>query len=162
MKLAKSWISSRLKKSLNLRYAVFSPKLRAGINLLKPFRAVDGSFDNPTNILCLHLDDFATDAMSIKWSSGSSTEVNISYKKLANFLNKAEAMQESRELAQGSVGQGIKLTRKTRKRRRSSSPFDQLRSDDEHEHLKQEVKAEEKTDAADSDFRFETLVDDRN
>ena len=45
------------------------------------------------------LDDFATDEISTKMDFGDSTEVNISYKKLAQFLNREE-MQDSREPTQ--------------------------------------------------------------
>lgn len=129
------------------------------LTLPKPFRAADGSFDNSTNILCLSLNDFATDEISTKIDFTNSTKVNISYKKLAQFLNRAEEMQESREPTQGSRGKSVKSNRKTRKRKRSSTPFDQLRSEDEAEHLNQEAKAEERIDAADGDFSSGTLVE---
>jgi hypothetical protein len=87
----------------------------AETDLSKPFRAADGSFDNSTNVLCLSLDDFATDEISTKMDFGDSTEVDISYEKLAQFLNRAEEMQESREPTQGSKGQSVKSKRKTRK-----------------------------------------------
>jgi hypothetical protein len=70
---------------------------RAKTNLRKPFRAADGSFENSTNVLCLSLNDFATNEISTKIDFGDSTEVNILYKKLAQFLNRAEEMQESQE-----------------------------------------------------------------
>jgi len=123
------------------------------------FRAGDGSFDNSTNVLCLSLDDFATDEISTNRHFGDSTEVNISYKKLAQFLNRAEEMQQSREPTQGSRGHSAKSKRKTRKRKRSSSPFDQLRSADEAERQNQEAMAEERIDAADDDFSSGTLVE---
>jgi hypothetical protein len=129
------------------------------VDLRKAFRAGDGSFDNSTNVLCLSLDDFATDEISTDKHCGDSTEVNISYKKLAQFLNKAEAMQESREPTQGSRGPGAKSKRKTRKRKRSSSPFDQLRSADEAERQDQEAMTEERIDAADDDFTSGILVE---
>jgi hypothetical protein len=131
----------------------------AEVNLGKAFRASDGSFDNSTNVLCLSLDDFATDEISTNRHFGDSTEVNISYKKLAQFLNLAEEMQESREPTQGSRGHSAKSKRKTRKRKRSSSPFDQLRSADEAERQNQEAMAEERIDAADADFSSRTLVE---
>jgi hypothetical protein len=99
----------------------------AEANLGKAFRAGDGSFDNSTNVLCLSLDDFATDEISTNRHFGDSTEVNISYKKLAQFLNRAEEMQESREPTQGSRGHSAKSKRKTRKRKRSSSPCLRMR-----------------------------------
>jgi len=128
----------------------------------QPFRAADGSFDNSTNILCLSLNDFATDEISTKIDFRNSAEVNISYKKLAQFLNRAEEMQESREPMQGSRGKSAKSKRKTRKRKRSSTLFDQLRSEDEAEHLNQEIKVDERIDAADSDFSSGTLVEAHN
>lgn len=90
---------------------------------------------------------------------GHSTEVNIPYKKLAQCLNKAEEMQESREPTQGRGAQSVKSKRQTRKRKRSSTPFDQLRSEDEAERQNQEAKIEERIDAADNDFSFRTLVE---
>jgi hypothetical protein len=105
----------------------------AEANLGQAFRAGDRSFDNSTNVLCLSLDDFATDEISTNMHFGDSTKVNISYKKLAQFLNRAEEMQESREPTQGSGAQSIKSKRQTRKRKRSSTPFDQLGSEDEAE-----------------------------
>lgn len=125
----------------------------------KAFRAGDGSFVNSTNVLGLSLDDFATDEISTNRHFGDSTEVNISYKKLAQLLNRAEEMQESREPTQGSRGHSAKSKRKTRKRKRSSSPLDQLSSVDEAERQNQEVMAEERIDAADDDFSSGTRVE---
>ncbi|KAI9737250.1 MAG: hypothetical protein M1818_005783 [Claussenomyces sp. TS43310] len=124
------------------------------------FRAADGTFVNSTNILCLSLDDFATDEISTKFDFGNSREVNILYKELAQSLNKAEDMQKSREPTQGSRGQSVKSQRVTRKRKRSSTPFDQLRSEDEAEHLNHEAKVEERINAADRDFSSGTLFED--
>ena len=56
-----------------------------------------GLFNNSTNVLYLSLNDFATDEISTNKHFGDSTEVHISYKKLTQFLNRAEEMQESRE-----------------------------------------------------------------
>jgi hypothetical protein len=60
---------------------------------------------------------------------------------------------------QGGRGQSVKSKQKTRKRKRSSTPFEQLGSEDEAERQNQEVEAEERIDAADGDFRFGTLVE---
>jgi hypothetical protein len=68
-------------------------------------------------------------------------------------------MQESREPTQGSGAQSVKSKRQTRKRRRSSTPFDQLRSEDEAERQNQETKTEERIDAEDHDFSLRTLVE---
>jgi hypothetical protein len=114
---------------------------RAKANLGKAFRAGDGSFDNSTNFLCLNLADFATDEISTNMQFGSSTKVDVSYQELAQFLNKAEEMQESRERTQGSGAKSVKSKRQTRKRKRSSTPFDQLRSEDEAERQNQEAEA---------------------
>ncbi|KAH9203589.1 hypothetical protein DL95DRAFT_418924 [Leptodontidium sp. 2 PMI_412] len=122
------------------------------------FRAGDGSFDNLTNVLRLSLDDFATDELSSNRQFGDSTDVTIPYEKLAQFLNTAEEMQESREPSQGSRGHSAKSKRKTRKRKRTSSPLDQLGSADEAERQNQEAKAEERIDAADDDFSVGILV----
>ena len=68
-------------------------------------------------------------------------------------------MQESREPTQGSGAQSVKSTRQTRKRRRSSSSLDQLRSEDEAERQNQEGKSEKRIDAKDDDFSSRTLVE---
>ena len=67
-------------------------------------------------------------------------------------------MQESREPTQGSGPQSIKSKRQTRKRRRSLTPSDQLRSEDEAQRQNQEAMNEERIDAADNDFSFEFSV----
>ena len=131
----------------------------AEANLGKAFRNGDGTFDNSTSVLCLSLDDFATDEISTNKHFGDSTEIKVSYKELAHLLNRAEEMQESREPTQGSGGHSAKSKRKTRKRKRSSSPFDELRSADEAERQNQEAMAEERSDAADDDFSSKTRVE---
>jgi hypothetical protein len=130
----------------------------AKANLGKTFRAGDGSFDNSTNVLCLNLADFATDEISTNRHFGNSTEVDLSYQELAQFLNRAEEMQESREPTHGSGAKSLKSKRQTRKRKRSSTPFDQLRSEDEAERQNQEAETEDRIDAKDDDFSFRTLV----
>jgi hypothetical protein len=89
---------------------------------------------------------------------GNSTDVHISYQELAQFLNRAEEIQESREPTQGSGAKSGKSKRQTRKRERSSTPFDQLRSEDEAERQNQEAETEERINAEDVDFSFRTLV----
>ncbi|PVH69912.1 hypothetical protein DL98DRAFT_541239 [Cadophora sp. DSE1049] len=101
---------------------------------------------------CISLD------VRVKRQFGNSAEITIPYEKLAQFLNTAEEMQESREPAQGSRGHSAKSKRKTRKRKRTSSPLDQLGSADEAERQNQEAKAEERTDAVDEDFGVGILV----
>jgi hypothetical protein len=56
---------------------------RAKANLGQVFRAGDRSFNDLTNVLCLSLDDFATDKISTNIYFGDLTKVDISYKKLA-------------------------------------------------------------------------------
>ncbi|CZR63104.1 uncharacterized protein PAC_13001 [Phialocephala subalpina] len=56
-------------------------------------------------------------------------------------------------------GHSAKSQWKTQKRKRSSSPLDQLGSADEAERQNQEAMAEERIDAADDDFSSRTLVD---
>jgi hypothetical protein len=131
---------------------------RAKANLGQAFRAGDRSFNNLTNVLCLSLDDFATDKISTNIHFGDSTKVDVSYKKLAQFLNRAEEMQESQGPTQGSGAQSIKSKRQTRKRKRSSTSFDQLSSEDKAERQNQEAKTEERIDAAYDDFTG-TLVE---
>ncbi len=126
---------------------------RAETNLTKLFRAPDGIFVNSTNVLCLTLDDFATDEISKKADLGESERVEISYEKLAQFLNKAEEMQEAREPIQGRQHRSLASRRKTRKRRRSPTPSDQVKSEDERDPQNQEEEVE---DEADSDFSCAT------
>lgn len=95
------------------------------------------------------------DEVSTNRHFGDSVEINISCKKLARFLNRAE----SREPTQGSKGHGAKSKLKTRKRKRSSSPFDQLRSADEAERQNQEAMTDKRIDAADDDFSSGTPVE---
>jgi len=124
----------------------------AETNLAKQFRAPDGSVTNPVNVLCLSLDDFATDEISTKIDLRTSTKVNITYEALAQFLNNAEKMQELQQRRSG-----VESKRKTLKRERSSSPVDQLRSEDEAEQQDREKDAEERIEAMDGDFDPETL-----
>jgi hypothetical protein len=98
--------------------------------------------------LQLALNDFATDALSEVVSE--STSLSISYEKLAGLLNQAEEIHKARE--QGPGG-GVKSGRKLKKRPRSSSPADQLVSDDEAVFRTQEKKALERAAAGDDDFR---------
>jgi hypothetical protein len=77
--------------------------------------------------LNLNLNDFATDEITAGFDFLNA--VVISFRDLARFLQMAEDMHLSRELAQGSRGQ--KSRWRTRKRHRSSSAVDQLGSRDE-------------------------------
>lgn len=113
----------------------------------QPFRAADGTPVNQAERIRLNLRDFATDEISDIYEP---LELCISYEKLANLLDRAEKMHLARELGPG--GRSIKSNRKTKKRRRSSSPTDRLKTDDETELTHQENKAAEREAVADPDF----------
>lgn len=102
---------------------------------------------NQAERIRLNLRDFATDEISNIYEP---LELCISYEKLANLLDRAEKMHLAREL--GPSGRSIKSNRKTKKRRRSSSPTDRLKTDDETELTHQENKAAEREAVSDPDF----------
>ena len=114
---------------------------------MQPFRSSDGSFPNESRYLELMLSDFATDEIS---SELEPVSLSIPYAQLSVLLNRAEHIHRARESGRGE--QGIKSTRRTRKRKRSSTPVDQIGSEDEAECRNQEIRAAERIDAGDEDF----------
>ncbi|KDN62342.1 hypothetical protein CSUB01_11473 [Colletotrichum sublineola] len=109
------------------------------------FRSPNLDHVNGTNDIQLALSDFATDALS----HVSTTSICIKFERLAQLLDEAEQVQKVRE--EGSGG-GIRSKRTFKKRPRSSSPAEQILSDDEHVFRTQEGKALEQSDAKDRDF----------
>lgn len=117
------------------------------LSLAQPFRSSDALPINQGRELRLTLSDFATDKLS---NVPESATLVITYGKLAQLLDRAEQMQKVRE--QGSAG-GTKSDRKTKKRPRSSSPADQIGSEDEARFLGDEIRAIKKVAAEDKDFK---------
>ncbi|KAG8411232.1 hypothetical protein J3459_016284 [Metarhizium acridum] len=111
------------------------------------FRSFDGSLCNAEKCLTLNLSDFATDALAIDYRTSS---VSITFSKLFDILQQAEDMEPNR--GSNTAGSAVKSERVTRKRRRSSSPEDRLRSDDERTYINMEKAAEDKASKDDEDF----------
>lgn len=76
--------------------------------------------------LGIHLSDFATDEI---FCGNKSAKLYIPFSQLAQFLSRAEEVQEAREPRKGQ--QGIKSSRQTRKCPLSSSSAEELVSGDE-------------------------------
>jgi hypothetical protein len=112
----------------------------------EPFRLPNGEPINQERELRLTLSDFATDKLCDILDSPT---LVITYGKLAQLLDRAEQMQQVRESAGGT-----KSGRKTKKRQRSSSPAEQIRSDDEARFLEDERRAIKKVAAEDEDFEL--------
>lgn len=77
---------------------------------------------------------------------------NISFEKLASLLARAEQMHQAREPEDGR--QSVKSQRQTKKRQASSSPADELRSEDEARYRVKERDAAERASAGDKDFQL--------
>ncbi|UKZ78688.1 hypothetical protein TrVFT333_006434 [Trichoderma virens FT-333] len=84
-------------------------------------------------------------------SSHESVCFSISFKRLSDLLGKAEQMQKVREPTGGQGG--IKSTRKTKKRKLSSSPVDELIPEDEENFLVREIEVLRRAEQADKDFK---------
>lgn len=110
----------------------------------QPFRSSDGLLVNPTNCLRLSLRDFATDAIPL---GQESSVLSVSYRQLYDDLVRAEELQQARQ-----PENGIRSTRRTKKRKLSSSPDEALRTGDEAQYISQEREVEERVAAEDADF----------
>lgn len=110
----------------------------------KPFRSSVGAPIDSEESLQLSLSDFATDEIA---SGYESTSLSIPLRRLAELLAQAEEMQEARETEGGP--RGIRSRRQTRKRKPSSRPVDELRSEDELKYLRQESDAVQRAAADD-------------
>ncbi|KAI1839507.1 hypothetical protein JX266_014281, partial [Neoarthrinium moseri] len=113
----------------------------------QPFRNADRSRVNQSAKLDLYLDEFATDALPDKCER---ILFSMTFEKLAELLDKAEGIHEAREA--GQIGKGIRSKPRTRKRKRSSSPVDALRSEDEEVFRDREQRTAQRSAASDSDF----------
>ena len=108
---------------------------------------MDGGPINQSECLVINLGDFATDGIS---SGHESVLLSVPFERLFEQLHQAEKMQQAREADNGQ--QKIKSTRRTKKRRHSSSPVDELRAEDEMRFLEREMMAVEQSETADKDF----------
>ncbi|KAH8430043.1 uncharacterized protein LDX57_007714 [Aspergillus melleus] len=114
------------------------------------FRTRDGCPTNTTKSIRVCLADFGPDEISGEYEA---VVISLSYDTLLSLLTRAEQVHIARESA--SDNRGVESKRKIRKRKLpSSSPAEQLRSDDEAEHQRQEMQAEERAAAADDDFEL--------
>jgi hypothetical protein len=102
--------------------------------------------------LHLPLDCFATSKLT-KFKSQGRPGVTITYAQFAEFLEKAERLQQVKQPALGEESTGIKSTQRIKKRKRPSTPVEQLSSDREVEFRDAESKAEGRTVVEDRDFQ---------
>lgn len=85
-------------------------------------------------------------------SSGhESVSLSVPFERLFELLDQAEKIQQAREANDGQ--QNIKSTRRTKKRRHSSSPVDELRAEDEMHFLEKERRVVAQSEVADKDFK---------
>jgi len=78
--------------------------------------------------------------------------LNIPFEKLASLLARAEQMHQAREPEGGR--QSVKSQRQTRKHKASSSPVDELISEDEARYQVKERDVAERASAGDKDFQL--------
>ena len=100
----------------------------------------------------LPLDCFA-DSEVASFKSEGLPGVTIKYPPLAEFLDKAERHQRTRQPALGEESIGKKSRRRTKKRKRPPTPIEQLSSDREREFCDAEREVEGRTVVEDSDFQ---------
>jgi hypothetical protein len=105
--------------------------------------------------LHLPLDCFPTSEVATLNSVGL-PGITITYTKLAEFLDKAERLQRIRQPALGEKSIGKKSRRQTKKRKRHSTPTEQLSSDREGEFRDAESKVEGRTVVEDGDCQDQT------
>jgi hypothetical protein len=82
--------------------------------------------------------------------------ITITYAKLAEFLDEAEGLQRVRQPALGEKRIGKESRRRTKKRKRRSTPTEQLSSDREREFRDAESNVERRTVVEDGDFEHQT------
>ncbi|KAI9736071.1 MAG: hypothetical protein M1818_006247 [Claussenomyces sp. TS43310] len=118
----------------------------------KPFRASDGSVANAQETLSLPLNCFATSEIATL-DSGPVPNIIITYKELARFLGTAEELQQVKQPALGGERHGVKSSRQTKKRKRSSTPPEEISFDKETIFRDAESKIEKQTAIEDTNFR---------
>jgi hypothetical protein len=116
------------------------------------FRSSTGSATNTTKTLHLLLDCFATSEVATFKSEGQ-PGITITYVELARFLDEAERLQRLKQPTPGEQRIGKKSTKRNRKRRRPSTPTEELSSDREREFCEAERNVEGRTVLEDSDFQ---------
>ncbi|CZT08279.1 uncharacterized protein RCO7_11545 [Rhynchosporium graminicola] len=92
------------------------------------FRSSDGLATNTTKALHLPLDWFA-DSEVATFNSEGLPGITITYAQLAEFLDKAERLQRTRQPVPGEESISKKSRRRTKKRRRPSTPIEEISSD---------------------------------
>jgi hypothetical protein len=102
--------------------------------------------------LHLPLDCFVTSEVATLKSEGLLV-ITITYTKLAEFLDKTARLQRISQPALGEESIGKKSRRQTKKRKRYSTPTEQLSSDRERELGHAESKVEGRTVVKDKDFQ---------
>lgn len=113
------------------------------------FRSADGSAVNETACLELKLSDFATDELVP--AHEHPIVLSIPFKRLFDLVAEAEEIGRAR---QNSAARGVSARPVLRKRRRTSSPEDQLRSEDEARFADLERGTTQRAADEDADFEF--------
>ncbi|KAL9567457.1 hypothetical protein ACKAV7_008407 [Fusarium commune] len=113
-----------------------------------PFCSSNGEALNPDQSLTIELRDFAPDELSKTWPD---VTLDIAFSRLAQLAQDAQEWQKRKE-SRGSDDKA-KPRRVTRKRRLSSSPVEELRSEDEANYSKKEAAGASRHDASDGDYR---------
>jgi hypothetical protein len=124
-----------------------TPLIQQALTPPQPFRSSNRQAVNTEDSIIINLSDFATDEISC---GHESVTLGILFSQLADFLNKAEEIQEAREPRTG--GRSIKSRRQTRKRKLSSSSAEELRSEDEAKILDDERRIAGRAAANDQEF----------
>jgi len=101
------------------------------------------------------LDCFA-DSEVATFDSEELPGITISYPQLAEFLDKAERLQHTKQPVLGEESIGKKSRRPTKKRKRPPTPIGEISSDKEMEFRDAENAVEGRTVVEDSDFRGQT------
>merc|ERR1711939_382911 len=118
-------------------------------------RSSDRFAINTTKVLHLPLDCFA-DSEVATFDSEELPGITISYPQLAEFLDKAERLQHTKQPVLGEESIGKKSRRPTKKRKRPPTPIGEISSDKEMEFRDAENAVEGRTVVEDSDFRGQT------
>lgn len=118
---------------------------------LVAFRSLDGSATNTTKALHLPLDYFANSKV-VTFKSKEILGITITYPQLAEFLDKAERLQRTRQPATGEESIRKKSSRRTKKRKRPFTLTEQISLNREREFRNAEREVDRRTVVEDSDF----------
>ncbi|OAA34769.1 hypothetical protein NOR_08281 [Metarhizium rileyi] len=113
-----------------------------------PFCSSNGQALNSDRLLEIDLRDFAPDEVSKTWPD---ITLNIAFSRLAQLAQDAQEWQKRKET--GGSDDKAKPKRVIRKRRLSSSPVEDLRSEDEAYYFQMEAADASRRDASDGDYR---------